>query len=230
MEPVGRRSFLQGLVLLLGQAATGAAQDAEARYAVAYLSVAAARVSAMADAFRRYRAAAGQESGFVQTEMVEQIGRPGHFIIVEQWKDQATFDAHQSAASTVQFRSTFQAIRTSGYDQRPYQALTAGHTRGARGRDAVYVVAHVDIGGGGTTDVPGLLRRLADTSRGEPGCLRFEVLQHAVRANHFTVIEVWENQRALEQHAAAAHTKQYRDDVQPLTGSPLDERLHKSIE
>jgi hypothetical protein len=31
-------------------------------------------------------------------------------------------------------------------------------------------------------------------------------------------------------HAAAAHTKQYRDDVQPVAGSPLDERAFRRIE
>ena len=33
-----------------------------------------------------------------------------------------------------------------------------------------------------------------------------------MRANHFTVVEAWQNQKALDDHAAAAHTRQYRDD------------------
>jgi quinol monooxygenase YgiN len=51
-----------------------------------------------------------------------------------------------------------------------------------------------------------------------------------MRANHFTVIEAWQNDRALEAHAAAAHTKQYRDGLAPISGSPLDERLYKLIQ
>ena len=35
---------------------------------------------------------------------------------------------------------------------------------------------------------------------------------------------------ALDAHVAAAHTKQYRDTVQPGTGSPLDERVFKAID
>jgi quinol monooxygenase YgiN len=49
-----------------------------------------------------------------------------------------------------------------------------------------------------------------------------------MRANHFTVIETWRDQASLDAHAAAAHTRQYRDEVLPLTGSPLDERVFKS--
>ena len=72
-----------------------------------------------------------------------------------------------------------------------------------------------------------MLRKLAEASRAEPGCLRFDVMQHTMRANHFTVVEVWQDQQAPDRHAAAAHTKQYRDDVLPVSGSPLDERVYR---
>ena len=61
-------------------------------------------------------------------------------------------------------------------------------------------------------------------------CNRLEFKNHAMRANHFTVIEAWQNDRALEAHAAAAHTKQYRDGLAPISGSPLDERVYKLIQ
>ena len=70
----------------------------------------------------------------------------------------------------------------------------------------------------------------ATESRKEPGNLRFDVLQHTMRGNHFTVVETWRDQKAFDDHLAAAHTKQYRDEVQPLTGSPLDERVYKAVE
>jgi quinol monooxygenase YgiN len=95
---------------------------------------------------------------------------------------------------------------------------------------SIHVVAHVDTVGGAQADAPGLLTRLAEASRKEQGCLQFDVLQHTMRANHFTVIEIWESQKALDAHAAAPHTKQYRDGLQPISGSPLDERLYKAVE
>ena len=73
-------------------------------------------------------------------------------------------------------------------------------------------------------------RRLADASRRDEGNLQFDVLQHAMRANHFTIVETWQNQKALDAHAAAEHTRQYRDALQPISGSPLDERLYKVVE
>ena len=75
-----------------------------------------------------------------------------------------------------------------------------------------------------------LLENLAEASRREPGNLRFDVLQHAMRGNHFTVVEQWQDEAALDAHVAAAHTREYRDALQPLTGSPLDERVYTAVD
>ena len=213
---------------LVGSAEPSLAQTADtARYAVAYVEVEPAAAARMVAAFRQYRDASRGESGYVRFELFEQAGRPAHYSIIEAWSDQAALDAHQKAASTTQFRNALQSIRLSGYDERPYKPLAVA-TPGAGG--AVAVVTHVDIGGGGKFDAPAVLRRLAEASRMERGCLRFDVVQHTVRANHFTIIELWDSQQALDRHAAAPHTKQYRDELQPATGSPLDERVYKPVE
>jgi quinol monooxygenase YgiN len=98
--------------------------------------------------------------------------------------------------------------------------------RAGAGGSAVSVISHVDVAP--SPAVAPMLTRLAEASRQEPGNLRFDVLQHTMRGNHFTVIETWRDQAALDAHAMAAHTRQYRDDVLPLTGSPLDERVFKA--
>lgn len=200
-------------------------------YAVAYVEIMpSARGTAVA-ALKQYRDTSGKDEGYVRFEFFEQIGWPGHFAVIEKWADQRTFDLHGKAAPTAQLLSKLQPIRVSGYDQRPYKTLVAGPTPEATGGRAVHVVAHVDIGGGGPQgDAAGMLRRLAETSRKEDGNLRFDVLQHTARANHFTVVETWRSQEALDAHAAAAHTRQYRDVLQPMTGSPLDERLYKGVD
>jgi quinol monooxygenase YgiN len=66
-------------------------------------------------------------------------------------------------------------------------------------------------------------------SRNEGGNVRFDVLQHAQRGNHFTVVEQWRSEAALDEHVAAVHAREYRDALQPLTGSPLDERVFTAV-
>ena len=106
--------------------------------------------------------------------------------MVETWRDQAAFDARDAVAKRALMES-LAAIRVSGYDERPYKPLTLAPVKaGADARNAV-VVAHVDVAP--NTQAPMLLQELAAASRQEPGNLRFDVLQHAMRGNHFTVIE-----------------------------------------
>jgi len=91
----------------------------------------------------------------------------------------------------------------------------------------LYVVTHVDLLGpaaaaAGTT----MLQQFAADSRKDKGSLRIEVLREASRINHLTLVEIWQTRQDFETHLAAAHAKSFREKIQPLLGSPFDERLH----
>src|SRR5262249_39603531 len=47
--------------------------------------------------------------------------------------------------------------------------------------------------------------------------------------NHFSVVEIWKNQGAYEAHITAAPTKNFRDQLTPMSGALYDERLYKVI-
>jgi quinol monooxygenase YgiN len=196
-------------------------------YAVSYVEVMPSSTAKAIAALKQYRDASRQQEGYVRYDLFEQVGRPGHFAIVETWRNQSAFDA-RAAASRKPLLDALQAIRVSDYDQRPYKTLTVGSAPPTASNRTISVVTHVDVSQ--DPRVPTMLRRLAETSRQEEGNLRFDVMQHTMRANHFTVIETWQNQKALDAHIAAAHTKQYRDELAPMTGSPLDERVCKAVE
>jgi len=196
-------------------------------FAVGYVEAQAKQADAARAALARYRQALERQPGCLGVDLYAQTDRPGHFAIVESWRDQATFDGRDAAAKRALMES-LAPIRVSDYDERPYKALTLApaKTAGADARNA-FVVAHVDVAP--NTQAPMLLQELAAASRQEAGNLRFDVLQHAMRGNHFTVIEQWRNQDALDAHVATAHARAYRDALQPLTGSPLDERVYTPI-
>jgi quinol monooxygenase YgiN len=201
---------------------------ADARvYAVSYVEVIASSKATAIAALERYRDANRKQDGCVRLELFEQVGRPGHFVVVETWRDRKALDA-RAAATRKQLLDALHVIRVSDYDERLYKTLTVGSVSPAANSHAITVVSHVDTAPG--DQVPGLLERLAEASRQDEGSVRFDVLQHTMRANHFTVIETWESQKALDAHAAAAHTRQYRDELQPMTGSPLDERVYRVVE
>ena len=203
------------------------AQDVTA-HSVVYVDVQSTEAAQAATqmALDAYEAAQKAQAGFISLEGFEQVGRAGHLVFIETWRDQASMDA-QNPAAQQQLAAALETLRTSNIDRRPYKGL---HT--AQGRvpseATVYVISHVDAAPGG--DMPGIIQAWVDGSRAESGNLRFDVLQHAVRGNHYTVIEAWENSAALEMHVSAAHTRAFRDAFGPLAGSPLDERIFTRLE
>ena len=196
-------------------------------FAVGYVETQAKEADAAHSALARYRQALERQLGCLGVDLFAQTDRPGHFAVVETWKDQAAFDGRDAAAKR-ELMESLALIRVSDYDERPYNPLTLApaKTDGADARNA-FVVAHVDVAP--NTQAPMLLQQVAAASRQEPGNLRFDVLQHAMRGNHFTVVEQWRNQDALDAHVATDHARAYRDALQPLTGSPLDERVYAPI-
>ncbi len=220
-------SVMASSVLAAAPQTRGDTPAATAFYTVSYVEVmASSRPTAIA-AFKLYRDASRKDDGYGRFELFEQVGRPGHFASVEIWRDQKAFDA-RGAAAQKQLLESLKPIRVSDYDQRPYKTLTVGPAPPVANGHSTFVITHVDV----TPDqkVPPLLTRLAEMSRQDEGNIRFDVLQHTMRANHFTVIETWRSQKALDAHAAADHTRQYRDELHPLTGSPLDERVYKAVD
>ena len=199
---------------------------AVAFHAVSYVEVNPSAKAAAVTALKGYHAASRMQEGFVRFEAFEQVGRPGHFVFIETWRDQAAFDG-RSAAIQKQLTDALQPLRLSDIDRRPYKTTTVAPI-GKTTRDTVYVINHVDASP--QPQLPMLLQRLADDSRRDDGNLRFDIIQHTQRANHYTVIEAWRDRKAADAHAIAPHTKQYREEFAPMAGSPVDERLFERVE
>ena len=92
--------------------------------------------------------------------------------------------------------------------------------------DKIYVVSHVDVLPTEAAAGTKLLKQYAEESRKDKGAVRVEFYIQVSRINHFSVVEVWENRQALDAHEAAPHTKKFREQIDPMLGSPYDERLH----
>jgi quinol monooxygenase YgiN len=49
------------------------------------------------------------------------------------------------------------------------------------------------------------------------------------RTNHFTVVEVWKDQRSNDAHELAAHTRAFRSALTPITGALYDQRWYRPL-
>ena len=95
---------------------------------------------------------------------------------------------------------------------------------------AVYVVSYIEVMPPSQGEAMALLRQYREASRKDAGNVRLEVLQQSSRPDHFALVEMWQDQQAFEAHAMAAHTRQFRDKFQPMSGSLYDERLYKALD
>jgi quinol monooxygenase YgiN len=88
----------------------------------------------------------------------------------------------------------------------------------------------MDVTGAGAPKVREMLRVLAETARKETGNLRFDALQ-GVRLNHFTVVELWSDERAREAHLTGPATRNFRERLYQFAvdGAPYDERLYRLL-
>jgi len=96
--------------------------------------------------------------------------------------------------------------------------------------ETLYVVTHVDVMPPHAAEGAALLQEFAIEIRRDARSARFEVFQEASRPNHFTILGVWRSRQAFEAHETEPHTRRFRERLQPLLGSPLDERLHRLLQ
>jgi len=90
----------------------------------------------------------------------------------------------------------------------------------------IVTVIHIDAMPQFTQDAATLLDAFRRDSLKDSGEKQFQVLQETGHTNHFTLVETWSDEKAYEAHNSAEHARKFRDEIQPMLGSPFDERTH----
>jgi len=229
---VDRRQVLVGAAGAAGMlAAEAAAQTSpapaaappESPYAVTYIEVEPARADASRRLLARYQEAL-KDRGALEFAVFEQIGRAGHFAIVEQWPSAKAREDNAASAASREFRSALAPFLIAPYDERPHFALSIAPK--AATPATVYVVTHVDIVPPKRDEGVAEVRKLAEASRGTAGNVRFDALVQASRLNHLTLVEAWTDAATREAHSAANPTRSFRTALGPISGALYDERLY----
>jgi len=199
-------------------------------YVVSYVELMPTRGKEGATLLTSFGAASRKEDGNLQLTVLQERGYANRFAVLERWRDQATFAAHGTAASTLRFRQDLAPLRISPYDERAYGALFVAAPATPLSAEELWVLTHVDVVPPRKDETVALLQPLAEDSRQDAGNLLFDIVQQANRANHFTVVELWRDARAETAHAIAAHTRQFRELLGPMSGALYDTRLYAALE
>jgi quinol monooxygenase YgiN len=94
---------------------------------------------------------------------------------------------------------------------------------------SVVTVIHIDAMPQFTQAAAAILIGFRSDSLRDTGAKAFRVLQEVDHPNHFTLVEEWSTRNDYESHNIAVHTRHFRDQLQPMLGSPFDERIHTEL-
>src|ERR1700733_3161137 len=93
----------------------------------------------------------------------------------------------------------------------------------------VVTVIHIDAMPQFTKSAANLLLGFRNDSLREAGAKKFEILQEIDHPNHFTLVEEWRSEKDYEAHNITVQARHFRDQLQPMLGSPFDERIYREL-
>jgi quinol monooxygenase YgiN len=222
-------AFALGLLAVLGMTSGAAAQGATF-YTVTYVEAGPASAAPAAAAVRQYAEATRKSTGAVRVEALQRVDRPSQFVVLASWTDAKAHEAHLAGPATKEWEARLGPLLASPNDTRLHNALSVAGAAAPSPGGALYAVTHVDVIPPRKDDAVVALKELAEESRKDPGHVRLDVVQQTNRPNHFTVVEAWASRQAFDGHAVAPHTRRFRTQLAPMSGSLYDERLYQSMD
>jgi quinol monooxygenase YgiN len=222
------RCVLATLILTCFGAVGAYAQDRTTTI-VSYVDISSTKVDAAKALLTGYGGTCAREAGNKGAKVLQEIGRPDRFAVVEVWSDKEAIDRHTAAASTREFRETLMSLQVAPLDDRIGTALASGNLPSESPMERVYVLTHVDIAPERSAEGLQILNEAGAASRRDEGNLTYEIIQQTSRPNHFTLIEVWSEMENLQAHAVASHSVAFRNQLQPIEGALYDERLYREL-
>ncbi len=218
---------LGSAVMALGLGLGVQAQMSEAAYVVTYIEVTPAATEQAIDLLVAHGEASRSDDGNARFQVLQRIGRPNHFALFETWVDADSQATHAAAAHTSRFRAALEPLLYSPYDERQHSQVAVAHSDVAD--SAIYGLTHVDVIPSNLDTGVRYLQTLVAASRQDAGNVRFDVLAQVSRRNHMTLVESWESAEDQAAHSEAAHSKEFRAALLPLSGSLYDERLYRPL-
>ena len=78
-------------------------------------------------------------------------------------------------------------------------------------------------------DVAGLLSKITEESRKEPGCIMYQVHRHRTEPRRFFIYEQYKDDAALEAHRTAPHFLQYAKKDLPKIADRIEGHVFEPL-
>lgn len=74
------------------------------------------------------------------------------------------------------------------------------------------------------------IRILIEASRKEAGNVRYDLMKDTEKEAEYTMVEVWEDQKAIEVHNSSAHFAEFMGKAAEFLAAPLNVKLYEANE
>jgi quinol monooxygenase YgiN len=108
-------------------------------------------------------------------------------------------------------------------------AMTALGASAAQAQASFYTVTYVEAAPNATRQVTALLKGYVAAGKKDDGNVSFELVKGIHRPTWFVVVGAWKDQKAFDNHVAAAHAKQMNEKIKPHIAAPNDTRQHTAL-
>ena len=140
MRPFIQFVLAMALVPLAATTAAQAQQEDPTVYVTSYIEVAPAAQSQAGTALKQLADASRKDAGVLNFEVAQRILPPNQFVVLEVWKDQQSFDAHQAAAHTKQSTTALTSLLIAPTDTRVLTQMVAQAFQAPPGKQHVFLV------------------------------------------------------------------------------------------
>lgn len=231
---MNRRLLLMALVPLLSLGGVVRAEDVPApaetgiAYVVGFIETTPRAAKTAVGALGAYARASRREPGDPDVRVLQELGKPGRFMILEHWADAAAQAAHEKGQARKRLLTATAAGSLAPADFRSHRAFIGDPLPAARGPNAVYVMTHLDVAPPLFAPLQPPLHLYFDQTRAK--VTGQQVLQHIdPRRNHLTALELWPSRAAFDAQRAGVSARRFRDAVTPILGALYDERLYRAL-
>jgi len=97
------------------------------------------------------------------------------------------------------------------------------------GEKTLRVIVRIKARPGKAEELLSIFRSLVELTRKEPGCLQYALLQNNEDPTDFTLVEEWQDGKALESHFATKHFKDASSKLPNLVASEPDIRRYHLV-
>ena len=154
----------------------------------------------------------------MEYDMYQSETRPGHLVIYETWKDQASLDAHSATSHFTTIVPQMQALGELSID-----ALTP-EAQGTTIRINCHVVAKDEAS---KVQIIAKAKELVAASLNDAGVIEYDILSSVTRPNQLMIYETWKDQPSLDAHSASAHFTRLVPEIQALAADMSIEQFLK---